>query len=157
MVTQAEWISTTCPDDCSSVCALQVERIDGRTIGRVRGASAHAYTAGVICAKVARYAERVHHPDRLRTPLRRVGGKGIGFSEFQPISWDDALDEVAQRFQRAVERYGSEKGWPYFYARTTGLRQRGRIHRVRPPPQHSPQHKTLRAAPSQSVNLARAR
>ena len=91
--------ASACPHDCPSTCALEVEILDGRTIGRVRGAEENAYTAGVICAKVARYAERVHHPDRLKHPLRRVGPKGSG--EFAPISWDDALDIVAEQFVSA--------------------------------------------------------
>ncbi len=70
--------ASACPHDCPSTCALEVEIFDGRTIGRVRGAEDNAYTAGVICAKVARYAERAHHPDRLLHPLRRVGPKGSG-------------------------------------------------------------------------------
>ena len=63
--------ASACPHDCPSTCALEVEVIDERTIGRLRGAADNAYTAGVICAKVARYAERLHHPDRLTRPLRR--------------------------------------------------------------------------------------
>ena len=55
---------SVCPHDCPSVCALDVEILDDRTIGKVYGAKDHPYTDGVICAKVARYAERVHHPDR---------------------------------------------------------------------------------------------
>ena len=70
--------ASACPHDCPSTCALEVEIVDGHTIGRVRGAEENAYTAGVICAKVARYAERVHHPDRLKHPLRRVGAEGLG-------------------------------------------------------------------------------
>ena len=69
---------SACPHDCPSTCALDVELIDERTIGRVHGAKDNDYTAGVICAKVARYAERVHHPDRLLHPLRRKGPKGSG-------------------------------------------------------------------------------
>ena len=67
---------SVCPHDCPSACALDVEVIEGKRIGRIRGAEDQTYTAGVICAKVARYAERVHHPDRLTQPLRRVGEKG---------------------------------------------------------------------------------
>ena len=67
-------VASACPHDCPSTCALEVEVLDARTIGRVRGARDNAYTAGVICAKVARYAERAHHPDRLLTPLRRGHG-----------------------------------------------------------------------------------
>src|SRR5262252_1121229 len=88
--------ASACPHDCPSTCALEVELLDGRTIGRVRGAADNAYTAGVICAKVARYAERVHHPDRLTRPLRRKGEKGS--QAFAPISWDHALDLVAEKF-----------------------------------------------------------
>ena len=65
-------INSVCPHDCPSTCALEVERLDGVSIGRIRGADDNPYTAGVICAKVARYSERIHHPDRLRTPLRRI-------------------------------------------------------------------------------------
>src|SRR5262245_6691208 len=96
--------ASACPHDCPSTCALEVEVLDERTIGRVRGAEDNLYTAGVICAKVARYAERVHHPDRLLRPLRRTGPKGSG--EFEPISWDDALDLVAERFLQAERRHG---------------------------------------------------
>ncbi len=120
---------SVCPHDCPSVCALEVERLDARTIGRVRGARGNSYTAGVICAKVARYVERVHHPDRLTAPLQRLGAKGDG--AFRPISWDAALDEVAGAFQRATARHGSETVWPYFYAGTMGLVQRDGINRLR--------------------------
>ena len=62
----------------------------------------HADDAGVICAKVGRYAERFHHPDRLAQPLRRVGAKGSG--DFVPVSWDDAFDEVADALTRTSQR-----------------------------------------------------
>jgi len=121
--------SSTCPHDCPSTCALEVEIVDDRTIGRVRGAPNHPYTAGVICAKVARYAERVHHPDRLTRPLRRVGAKGEG--RFEPVSWDDALDAVAEAFERAAASHGPTAIWPYFYAGTMGVVQRDGIERLR--------------------------
>ena len=93
MAAQPEIRSSACPHDCPSTCALEVERIGERLVGKVRGAKENTYTAGVICSKVARYAERIHHPDRLTTPLRRTAGKGSGF---EPVSWDDALDVVAE-------------------------------------------------------------
>ena len=83
----------------------------------------------MICAKVARYAERVHHPDRLKQPLRRNGAKGSG--QFAPISWDDALDIVAEALLRAEQAHGSEAVWPYYYAGTMGLVMRDGIHRLR--------------------------
>src|SRR5262245_59153165 len=121
--------ASACPHDCPSTCALEIEVLDARTIGRVRGAPDNAYTDGVICAKVARYAERTHHPDRLPTPLRRTGPKGS--SAFTPISWDDALDIVAEKFLQAEARHGSQAVWPYYYAGTMGLVMRDGINRLR--------------------------
>ncbi|MDZ7840113.1 MAG: molybdopterin oxidoreductase family protein [Gammaproteobacteria bacterium] len=126
MSSRPERIHSTCPHDCPSACALEVERLDAHTIGRVYGAKDNPYTAGTLCAKVGRYAERVHHPDRLTRPLRRVGAKGNG-NAFEPLSWDDALDEVAERFTRTAQAHGSETVWPYFYAGTMGLVQRDSI------------------------------
>ena len=110
--TDVQIFHSACPHDCPSTCALEVERLNPQTIGRVRGAAANSYTAGVICAKVARYAERVHHPDRLTKPLRRTGAKGAGREAFEEISWDDALDIVADRFIRAADAQGAEAVWP---------------------------------------------
>jgi anaerobic selenocysteine-containing dehydrogenase len=121
--------ASACPHDCPSTCALEVEILDDHTIGRVRGAPDNAYTAGVICAKVARYAERAHHPDRLKVPLRRVGAKTD--DRFAPVSWDDALDIVAEAFARAEQKHGSEAVWPYLYAGTMGYVMRDGIHRLR--------------------------
>ena len=115
--------------------------IDTRTIGRVRGAADNSYTAGVVCEKVARYAERAHHPDRLTTPLRRTGKKGSG--QFAPLGWDEALDEVADAFVRTAQRHGSEAVWPLFYAGTMGLVHRDGINRLRHVMKYSGQHSTI--------------
>jgi anaerobic selenocysteine-containing dehydrogenase len=120
--------SSVCPHDCPSACALDVEVIDGSRIGRVHGASDQTYTAGVICAKVARYAERIHHPDRLTRPLRRTGPKGSG--EFAPVSWDDALDIVVENFLKCEREFGAESVWPYHYAGTMGLVMRDGVRRL---------------------------
>jgi len=125
------WHASTCPHDCPSVCALEVELLAEGRIGKVRGARDNDYTAGVVCAKVARYAERQHHPDRLGTPLRRIGPKGCDKSGFAPVSWDEALDETAGRLEQAAAKYGRETVWPYFYAGTMGLVQRDGIERLR--------------------------
>jgi anaerobic selenocysteine-containing dehydrogenase len=120
---------SACPHDCPSTCALEVEILDGgRTIGRLRGAAENAYTAGVICAKVARYAERVRHPDRLMHPLLRTGSKGSG--DFRRISWDEALDRVAEAFVAAEARHGPQSVFPYYYAGTMGLAQRDGLNRL---------------------------
>src|SRR3546814_2777870 len=68
--------SPVCPHDCPSTCALEIDLLPEGRIGRVRGAPGNSYTAGVICAKVARYAERANHPDRLLHPLLRTGQIG---------------------------------------------------------------------------------
>jgi len=120
---------SACPHDCPSTCALNVELLDSNRIGRIHGAKDNSYTAGVICAKVARYADRVHHPDRLMKPLVRAGAKGEG--QWKEASWEAALDLVAEKFIAAEEKYGSETVWPYFYAGTMGLVQRDGIERLR--------------------------
>ncbi|MDO8351996.1 MAG: molybdopterin-dependent oxidoreductase, partial [Aestuariivirga sp.] len=120
---------SVCPHDCPSACALEVELLDERTIGRVRGAKDNSYTLGVICEKVGRYAERIHHPDRLLYPLKRIGPKGTG--QFKRISWDEAMEETAQAFLKAEADHGSESVWPYYYAGTMGLVMRDGIERLR--------------------------
>src|SRR3546814_15669491 len=92
-------VASVCLHDCPSACALEVERIDSHTIGRVRGSAAYDYTAGVVCAKVARYAQLVPHPDRLtRAPLR-AGPQGP--EPLRAISLDAALDSDAAGFAEA--------------------------------------------------------
>ena len=142
MSAQPEIRYSVCPHDCPSTCALAVERLDAETIGRVRGARDNTYTAGVICSKVARYAERIHHPDRLTTPLRRVGEKGRRES-FEPVSWDDALDITAEALLEAERRHGPETVWPYYYAGTMGLLMRDGINRLRHAKRYSLQHSTI--------------
>ncbi len=108
-----------CPHDCPDTCSLLTTVQDGRAL-RVRGNPAHPPTAGVLCTKVSRYAERTHHADRILTPLRRVGAKGEG--RFEPIGWDAALDEIAGRLQAIAARQ-PEAILPYSYAGTMGLVQ----------------------------------
>lgn len=120
---------SACPHDCPSTCALDVELLGPDRIGRIHGAKDNSYTAGVVCAKVARYADRVHHPDRLLKPLVRAGAKGDG--QWKEASWEAALDLVVEKFIAAEEKYGSETVWPYFYAGTMGLVQRDGIERLR--------------------------
>jgi anaerobic selenocysteine-containing dehydrogenase len=137
----AALLPSVCPHDCPSVCALEVERLADGRLGKVKGSRRNPYTAGVICAKVARYAERFHHPDRLARPLRRTGSKGSG--EFAPLGWDEALDEVAEALARAAQRDGPEAVWPYFYAGTMGIVQRDGINRLRHAMRYSGWHTTI--------------
>ena len=132
---------SVCPHDCPSTCALDVELLGDDKIGRVHGAKDNSYTAGVICAKVARYAERIHHPDRLLHPLRRKGPKGSG--QFERISWDDALDITAEAMLAAERSYGPEAVWPYYYAGTMGLVMRDGINRLRHAKRYSGMYATI--------------
>jgi len=134
-------LPSVCPHDCPSVCALEVERRDDGRLGKVRGSERNPFTAGVVCAKVARYHERFHHPERLTQPLRRTGEKGAG--AFAPIAWDDALDEVAEALTRAAQQHGPETVWPYYYAGTMGLVQRDGINRLRHAMGYSREHLTI--------------
>jgi len=137
---------SVCPHDCPSACSLEVERIDDKTIGRIYGAKENSYTQGVICAKVARYAERVHHPDRLTRPLKRVGERGAAV--FAPIGWEEALDEVAGQLHRIAATHGAEAVWPYYYAGTMGQLQRDGINRLRHVMGYSGQEKTICTTPA---------
>src|SRR3989440_12749528 len=87
-------IRAACPHDCPDTCSMLVTVEDGRAV-RVAGDPSHPFTRGFLCAKVNRYVERTYHHERLRTPLRRTGPKGSG--RFEPISWNDALSEIADR------------------------------------------------------------
>ena len=94
---------------------------NGRAV-RVAGDPDHPVTQGFLCAKVNRYIERTYHEDRLTSPLRRVGAKGSG--QFEPISWPDALDEIAARLGAiAGSELGPQAILPYSYAGTMGLVQ----------------------------------
>jgi anaerobic selenocysteine-containing dehydrogenase len=146
--------ASACPHDCPSTCALEVEVFDGRSIGRVYGAADNSYTAGVICAKVARYAERVHHRDRLMHPLLRTGPKGS--RQFRRIGWDEALDRTAEAFLEAERRHGSEAVWPYYYAGTMGLVMRDGINRLRHAKDYSGQYSTICTSLSWAGYLAGA-
>lgn len=132
---------SACPHDCPSTCALDIELLPDGTIGRVHGAKENDYTLGVVCEKVARYAERLHNPDRLMTPLQRVGPKGAG--EFREITWDQALDEVAEAFLKAERELGAETVWPFHYAGTMGLVMRYGINRLAHAKKYSRFHGTI--------------
>lgn len=132
---------TACPHDCPSTCALDVDMLEDGKVGRVRGAPDNTYTDGVICAKVARYAERLYHPDRLMKPLIRKGEKGSG--EWSEIGFDDALDMIAEKFIQSEQAHGSESIWPYYYAGTMGLVQRDSIVRLTHTKKYSTEFTTI--------------
>jgi anaerobic selenocysteine-containing dehydrogenase len=110
-----------CPHDCPDTCAWTVTVRDGKAV-ELRADRDHPYTAGGLCVKVNHFLEdRVYHPDRLLHPLRRVGPKGAG--QFDQISWDEALDEIATRLRSIIETDGAEAILPYSFMGTQGLVQ----------------------------------
>lgn len=113
-------LPSVCPHDCPSQCALQITVEAGR-ITDVTGDPRHPFTRGVICGKVHDYAERVYGSTRVSTPLRRVGPKGEG--RFEPIGWDEAVDEIAHRWRRVIAQWGGEAILPFSYGGTLGLVQ----------------------------------
>ncbi|WP_307691832.1 molybdopterin-containing oxidoreductase family protein [Variovorax ginsengisoli] len=108
-----------CPHDCPDTCALVTTVQDGVAV-KLQGNPAHAHTGGVLCTKVSRYIERNNHADRLVQPLRRFGPKGAG--QFEPVTWDVALDDIAARL-KAIAARDPEAVLPYSYAGTMGLVQ----------------------------------
>ena len=115
----ASVVRGACPHDCPDTCALLTTVENGRAV-RVHGNPAHRHTDGALCTKVSRYTERTYHPERLLLPLRRVGPKGAG--RFEPVGWDEALDDIAGRL-KAIAARNPEAVLPYSYAGTMGLVQ----------------------------------
>ena len=87
---------------------------------KVQGNPAHPHTDGALCTKVSRYTERTYHPDRILQPMKRVGPKGSG--QFEPVSWDAALDNIASRL-KTIAAVDPQAILPYSYAGTMGLVQ----------------------------------
>ena len=108
-----------CPHDCPDTCALHITVQDGKVL-KVAGDPDHPPTHGALCTKVSRYAERTAHPERVLTPLKRVGAKGSG--QFEPVSWDAALEDIAGRL-RSIAARDPQAIQPYSYAGTMGLVQ----------------------------------
>ena len=107
-----------CPHDCPDTCAMLVTVEDGRAV-KVQGDPDHPFTQGGLCVKVNNYTDRAYSPDRVLYPLRRVGPKGGG--RFERITWDDALDEIAGRFEGIVAEHGPEAIMPCSYLGTEGI------------------------------------
>ncbi|MEM9356142.1 MAG: molybdopterin-dependent oxidoreductase [Pseudomonadota bacterium] len=145
-------LKSACPHDCPSACSLEVQIDEDGRVGRIHGAKQHPYTSGVICAKVARYAERIYHPDRLLQPMRRSGPKGSG--QFKPVSWDDALDEAAEKIAGVAKAFGPEALWPYHSGGNMGVLQRYGLDRLRNVMGYSRQQTTICVTPAESGWLA---
>ena len=109
-----------CPHDCPDTCAWEVTVTD-RVATKLVGDDGHPFTRGGLCNKVAHYLERVYSPDRVLYPLRRTGQKGV--AAFERVSWDQALDDIAQRLRAVIDQHGASAVLPYSYLGTQGLIQ----------------------------------
>lgn len=107
-----------CPLDCPDTCGLLVHKQGGKIV-KIEGNPEHPITKGAICNKVRHMAERVHHPERLMYPLRRVGPKGEGV--FETISWEEAICEISNKFRQLSDEYGPESILPYSFYGNMGV------------------------------------
>lgn len=115
-------VRTVCPHDCPDQCSILATVDNGRLLA-VAGDPEHPFTRGFLCEKVRRYPERVYSPERLHTPLRRTGARGEGV--FAPITWDEALDEIAGRWRQIIAEDGGEALLGYAYSGHMGVVNRG--------------------------------
>ena len=120
-------VHAACPHDCPDACGVLITVEDGRAT-KIQGDPAHPMTRGFLCAKVAKYLDRVYSPERVQYPMRRVAPKGPVAGEgaratqtWRRIPWDEALDEIADRFKEIAGEFGSEAILPYSYGGTLAV------------------------------------
>ena len=93
-------LRTTCNRDCPDACGI-LATVQNGVVTQLKGDPEHPVTRGFLCAKVTKYLDREYAPGRLLYPQKRVGAKGEG--KFTRISWDEALETIADRLQRAAQ------------------------------------------------------
>ena len=114
-------IHAVCPHDCPDACGTLITVEDGKAT-RIQGDPNHPVTQGFLCAKVAKYLDRVYSPDRVLYPMRRVAGKGAGGPQaFRRITWDEAFDEIIGRLKHISSEFGPEAVLPYSYGGNLGV------------------------------------
>ena len=113
---------TICPYDCPATCGLLAET-DGKRILKVFADPEHPVTKGLICRKMQHYEQSINSPDRILTPMRRIGDKGEG--KFEAITWEEAGKEIADRFKKILKEDGPSAILPAYYSGTMGVIQRG--------------------------------
>ena len=126
-------VHAACPHDCPDACGVLITVEDGRAT-KIQGDPKHPVTRGFLCAKVAKYLDRVYSPARVLYPLRRKKDvpKGSGtrnLGDFERITWDEALDEITTRFRQITTEFGSEAILPYSYGGTLGALNHGAMDR----------------------------
>lgn len=118
-------VRSVCPYDCPDTCGL-LATVEGSKVTGISGDPDHPFSKGTLCAKMHHYERTVHSPERLTTPLVRTGTKGSG--TFSPVSWDEALDMICDRWKAIISTHGAEAILPYSYAGTMGIVQRNSGH-----------------------------
>jgi anaerobic selenocysteine-containing dehydrogenase len=119
-------VKVICPHDCPDTCVMTVGVEGGRAV-TLGGDPEHRFTQGFLCAKVNHYLERVYSPERLLHPMKRAGAKGEG--RFARITWDEALDIIADHLRRVATEHGPQAILPYSYAGNMGLLAGGSMDR----------------------------
>src|SRR5579872_1175606 len=129
-------VHAACSHDCPDSCGVLITVDDLGRATRLRGDPAHPVTRGFLCAKVAKYLDRVYSPDRVLYPMRRIAPKGQRVHEasdvpqiFERISWNEAYNEIARHFRRISDDFGPEAILPYSYAGTTAALSYGSMDR----------------------------
>ncbi len=117
-------VRVVCAHDCPDMCSLLARVENGRVV-RIDGDPDQPFTAGFACAKVNRDVDLVHSPERLATPLRRIGAKGEG--RFAPLGWDEALDEIVARWRAIIAESGPPALLGYAYSAHQGQINRGLV------------------------------
>ncbi|HTS55648.1 MAG TPA: molybdopterin-dependent oxidoreductase [Burkholderiales bacterium] len=114
-------VHVTCPHDCPDACSMRVtvDEHTGRAV-KVEGDPTHPITRGYLCNKVNNYLDYVYNSNRVLYPRRRIGPKGLN-AQFERITWDEALAEIAQRFQRIISEFGPDAIQPFSYSGTLGI------------------------------------
>ena len=107
-----------CPHDCPDTCSMVFEVEDGKLTG-VSGNTDHPMTSGALCVKLKDYEKRHYHPDRLLYPMRRTGPKGS--KQFERITWDEALNEIVDKWKAIIEEHGPQAILPCSYLGNQGL------------------------------------
>src|SRR5262245_6949067 len=111
-------VETACPLDCPDACSLAVTVQHGKIVS-LDGSHVNPSTDGFICNKVRKFGDRVYGPDRLLYPGIRKGRKGEG--RFERVTWDEALEVIVRRMDRAKAEFGGESILPYSYGGSNGL------------------------------------
>ncbi|HZW80553.1 MAG TPA: molybdopterin-dependent oxidoreductase, partial [Candidatus Deferrimicrobiaceae bacterium] len=121
-----------CPHDCPDACGVLITVEEGRAT-KIQGDPNHPVTRGFLCAKVAKYLDRVYSPDRVLYPMRRIAAKRAASTKrdevWQRISWDEALGEIGVRFRQIIAEFGPEAILPYSYGGTLGALNGGSMDR----------------------------